>query len=142
MKTHRLKTNLLQQDVYLRDNYPIFDNPAPSSDAEYLDAQYVPNDGNLEYVVKREKYPITSEYVDSFCDDSAILAQKQSLVADPSSLNNIKPGLGDIGSLQELLNMDTVEASTALESLRQKYAKIVASQKPVKSEVDVPKEEK
>lgn len=131
---NRLISNLLQQDVYVRCACVCKDVDMSCSPSEYLDCQYKSGDSGLDYVVKKESYPITPDYVNSFSDPSSVIAQKQALLNDPESLQHVKPGLDNLVAIQELLEMDSSEVASRLSELKQKYLDFVEKKEEMKLE--------
>lgn len=127
-KCKRLQSNLLQQNVYIRDCSPVKEVsvPAVSSypELERKETQY----GFEEKVVQRD-YPITPEYVNSFAET----ADYKNNLSEAMNAPPRGKGLGDLRDVQELQNMDSVEISRRIAELQK-----VLSQKSVPVSESVP----
>lgn len=109
----RLQSNLLQQNIYIRDC-------ARASDVEtsvcekYPELERRDTDCGFEERVVSRDYPITPESLNSFAETADY---KNNLVEAMHAPSRGK-GLGDIRDMQDLQNMDSVEIRNRIASLQ------------------------
>ncbi|UPW40890.1 hypothetical protein [Sigmofec virus UA08Rod_6219] len=136
----RVQSNLLQQNVFLRDvvgsdclspvlpRHRVVDSAGKYSS---LDERVV-SDGIKQRIVK-EDYPITPEYVQSFADGclDAIAAERRQLIQGVP-LDRPK-NLGDVSAFGEFASMDTASikdvirrASAALDAVAKNNSSVSA----------------
>lgn len=125
-KSKKVCSNLLQQNVYVRDCTLKSDlQSAGSSQSSYYTSldEEITEDGNRFKYVDYE-YPITPSYVNSFASGSDYHNDLQSaLLSSPPGKN-----LNDVSSLQKILSMPRDEQSALYQQL-----KSIFSKKPVES---------
>lgn len=108
----RVKSNLLLQDVFLRDTLPARDLKRGNKCSSYVSVvESVDNFGvHMKDVV--EDYPITPETVKSYADSCNYRSDLHaSISAKPRGVN-----LGDVTAIQGLSGMDTFEVRKSVES--------------------------
>lgn len=117
-------SNLLQQDVYVRDlrySKPLVRHR--DSVRGYF-AEFVEVKDNSEiHSLKEVDYPITPEYVNSFADSVDYRI-------DPLNCSQLPRGknLGDMTGVQELLELDSSSLKSKIEALRSEVERLQAVQ--------------
>lgn len=137
MKNDRrpLKSQLLQQNVFLRDAVPAYDLKKGNDPKEYYDVfeeDVIDKDGCPIHreVMKKVPYPHTPESVQSF-------ESSTDYKIDPS--NARRPGgvnLGDISAVQSLFHSDTAAQNPEYQELLKKIVAYSQSQKKVEEKKD------
>lgn len=143
MKNERrpLKSQLLQQNVYLRDTVPAYDLKTGNKIMEYYDVFEEDTIDENGFPVHREvmqkvPYPHTPESVQSF-------ESSTDYKIDP--LNARRSGgvnLGDISAVQSLLHSDCASQNPDYQELLKKIVAYSQSQKKVDKNVEKEKEVK
>lgn len=120
----KVYSNLLAQNVYVRDCCLNLDKPLDVPEPTYISLDEVITDKGVEIVEKVEEYPITPEYVDSFVAGSDYRNNLAEAVVQSANRAGSQTNLGDIRSVQDVLakNPDVVNAlySQLLAKFRQK----------------------
>lgn len=108
----KVYSNLLAQNVYVRDCCPNLDSPLEIPDPTYLSLDEVVTESGVKIVEKVEEYPITPEYVDSFVDGSDYRTNLAEAAVQSAQRASSRVNLGDIRSAQDILskNPDVVNA--------------------------------
>lgn len=134
-KTKRVLSNLIQQDVYVRDCRPAEDLASVRARNCYysLDEVVVPTGVELRETC--HDYPITPESVDSYLESSDYRNDIQSAMSMPSR----GCGLGDVSLMQEILAMDSADARRFVSELQTRLDSV---DEPLKSDVEVSDVEK
>lgn len=130
-KCRRIKSNLLMQDLYLRDIVVPKDIHTEYGAPQYFELQQKPLEhgiGIQETLVPVD-YPISPENVKSQASGCDYKVDPNAAIARSVSRKN----LGDITSMQELLQMDTADAMRLYKDLGDKI--IAAQQAKLDSEV-------
>lgn len=125
----RVQSNLLQQNCFVRDVVRKVDLKSENSDSCFVSLDEVSSENGVSFVPHKYPYPITPQYVNSFVDSSDYRR-------DPvSAINNgiKRQNLGDVSSIQSVLDMDSSLQRSIYEQLSAKFAQSVKSQ-PVKSQ--------
>lgn len=120
-KCVRLHTNMLAQNVYVRDCVRAVDLGLPPC-IQYPELERKDTDFGFEERVVIRDYPITPESVSSFAETADY---KNNLVEALNAPSRGK-GLGDIRDIQDLQNMDSFEIQKRITELQK-----VLAQKPV-----------
>lgn len=132
MKTERrpLKSQLLQQNVYLRDTVPAYDLKRGNEPKEYYDVfeeDVIDKDGFPVHreVMKKVPYPHTPESVQSF-------ESSTDYKIDPSNARRSGGvNLGDISAVQSLLRSDSAAQNPDYQELLKKIVAYSESRKKV-----------
>ncbi|WGL31145.1 hypothetical protein [Dipodfec virus UOA04_Rod_751] len=107
----KLKTNLIQQNVYVRDagsKYDIECSNYNSGCKKYISYDEVVGDNGIEIKKTLQNDPITPEYVDSFIEGSDYRLDPQRAI-----LNSVKGvNLGDVREVQSV-SRETLQANIA-----------------------------
>ncbi|WGL31082.1 hypothetical protein [Dipodfec virus UOA04_Rod_708] len=113
--TKKVQSNLLKQNVYIRENIPEV-SCCLDSVKKYYDIQRVtdPVKNVVEDKIIERDYPITPDYVNSFSDCDY---HNDVTGAMAYSANNPKQNLGDVTSLQDVANMDDTQRMAIIEKL-------------------------
>lgn len=109
----RVQTNLLEQNVYVRDMLPPFDEKKDYLIDSYIGLDTVVGDMCEKDVLSGNPYPITPDSVNSYADSTDYRT-------DPlAAMNSSAPGknIGDVAMYQKILSMDPLERKTFLESV-------------------------
>lgn len=109
----RVVSNLLQQDVYVRDlrcSKPLAFHRCPSTYfAEFVEVK----DNSEVHSLKEVDYPITPEYVNSFVDSVDYRINPLDCPQQPRGKN-----LGDVTCVQELFGLDSSVLQSKISELR------------------------
>lgn len=132
MKNERrpLKSQLLQQNVFLRDTVPAYDLKKGNAPKEYYDVfeeDVIDKDGFPVHreVMEKVPYPHTPESVQSF-------ESSTDYKIDPSNARRSGGvNLGDISAVQSLFRSDSASQSSEYQELLKKIVAYSQSQKKV-----------
>lgn len=130
-----LKSQLLQQNVYLRDTVPAVDLKRGNKITEYYDVfeeDVIDKDGFPVHreVMKKVPYPHTPESVQSF-------ESSTDYKIDPSNARRSGGvNLGDISAVQSLLRSDSAVQNPEYQELLKKIVAYSQSQKKVEKKKD------
>lgn len=131
----RLKSQLLQQNVFLRDTVPAYDLKKGNEIKEYYDVfeeDVIDKDGSPVHreVMKKVPYPHTPESVQSF-------ESSTDYKIDPSNARRAGGvNLGDISAVQSLLYSDSAVQNPEYQDLLKKIVAYSQSQKKVEGKID------
>lgn len=118
-----IKSNLLQQNCFLRDCSPALDISGKNSLSDgvsYESVDLVTESDGIRVRKTLVPYPITPDYVDSFVDSSDYRKDPAAAV-----LNSVKkPNLGDITSFQDVSSMDTASAQALYKQLQARFSSV------------------
>lgn len=131
--TSRIRSNLLEQNVYIRDVTTKSSSGLVSSDTYFSLEERVVKDGIKQELVEYP-YPITPASVDSYLESSDYRR-------DPLSALNSKPrgvNLGDIRSLQEFDSLDVASKQALFAQLREKFSSVGSEAPTPGSEAPIP----
>lgn len=130
-----LKSQLLQQNVFLRDTIPAYDLKKGNAAKEYYDVfeeDVIDKDGFPVHreVIKKVPYPHTPESVQSF-------ESSTDYKTDPSNARRSGGvNLGDISGVQALFCSDSAGQNPEYQELLKKIVAYSQSQKKVESKKD------
>ena len=133
--TRPLKSQLLQQNVFLRDTVPAYDLKRGNEPKEYYDVfeeDVIDKDGFPVHreVMKKVPYPHTPESVQSF-------ESSTDYRIDPSNARRSGGvNLGDISSVQSLFHSDSAAQNPDYQELLKKIVAYSRSQKKVEDKKD------
>lgn len=130
-KTKRLHSNLLQQNVYVRDCSLGSDIEGNKSGSTFVTLNENITDKGLEQSFEEVPYPITPESVASYASSCDYKVDPVAAFNAPSRGVN----LGDVSALQEVGSMDSETARALYEQLSAKFA-----EKSVEKSVEKPAE--
>lgn len=135
-KCRRIKSNLLLQDLFLRDIVVPKDIHTEYGAPQYYELQQKPleNGIGIQETLVAVDYPISPESVKSQAAGCDYKIDPNAAIARSGSRKN----LGDITSMQELLQMDTADAMRLYKDLGDKLIK--AQQSKVEDSVSQVKE--
>lgn len=123
-----LKTNLLQQNCYVRDVTVNSSSNGVSVDS-FESVDEVVTEKGVELVYSTNDYPITPQSVNSYVDSVDYRRDPVAAVANGHQRQN----LGDITDVQKIAAMDMESARALYAQLSEKLGK-VSKQEPVKQE--------
>lgn len=104
----KLVTNMLEQNVFVRDTRPAFDKKSKSAQRVYYElVENITEDG-INYKLEAVDYPITQDYVDSFADSTNYKKDPAGAVARAPQRQN----LGNISDMQKASEMDSESLKT------------------------------
>lgn len=108
----KVYSNLLAQNVYVRDCCPTLDSPLERPEPTYLSLDEVVTGSGVEIFEKIEEYPITPEYVDSFVEGSDYRTNLAESAVQSAQRASSRVNLGDIRTAQDILskNPDVVNS--------------------------------
>ncbi|WGL31050.1 hypothetical protein [Dipodfec virus UOA04_Rod_682] len=122
MKLKRVQSNLLQQNVFIRDSVPAFDARRYAGKYDvplyYDELEEVSENNGIKHRIVKREYPITPEYVDSQAESCDYKLDPAGAIANAPKRQN----LGDITDAQSIQGFSAQE----LENLRAYLAKDVA----------------
>lgn len=123
-KSHRVESNLLQQNCYVRDVVRAVDlNTDSSKNISYYSLDEIQEDDGIKFKKNLYDYPITPDYVKSFADSSDYRRDPANAVANGVNKVNIP----DCASIQKIMNMDSVSLSALYSQLQSKFSSASAS---------------
>lgn len=120
MRSKKVSSNLLKQNVYVRDCTPdLVSDLKSNSPATYesLDEVLTP-DGTIKTEFKTMDYHITPDFVKSFSDSCDYRADPSGAIARSSPRTN----LGDITDFQKVSSMDMTQARELYSQLSKVFA--------------------
>lgn len=120
-----VKSQLLQQNCFLRDLYPGSCSSACPPD-KFVSVDEVVTDTGVQLKYSENDYPITPQYVNSFVDSSDYRNDVVSAIANGHKRQN----LGDITDFQKVASMDMESARALYKQLSEVFAKSVPSDVP------------
>lgn len=116
-ENRKLRSNLLEQDVYVRDTRPTYVDHNNYLVDEYLTMDVVP-DSEQRSMKERysvEKYPVTPESVNSYADGTNYRLDVAQAVSNPAPGKNF----GDVAAMRDILSLPREELLSRLDSIRQ-----------------------
>lgn len=122
----KVRSNLIQQDCYVLDFVKPVDVDMKPISEKYFSLEEKLTKNGVEFVQSEYDYPITPEYVNSFLASSDYRRDPLNAVAQ-SQLNK-QVNLGDVSSVQNVLEMDT-------ETLKSAYLDLVSRVQTVENNV-------
>lgn len=133
----KVVSNLLQQDVYVRDLRYSKPLSPHSSSRSYLAEVIEFKDNSEVHSLKEVDYPITPEYVNSFADSVDYRIDPLNCPQQPRGKN-----LGDITGTQELLGLDSSVLQSKITELRSQLEslQVMQNKKSESLKVDLDKE--
>lgn len=117
--SRKLMTNLLEQEIRVRDVLPARDEKNDYHVDSFVSLDVVP-DNETRSMVERvtvNPYPITGEYVNSFADSTNYRLDVAQAVSRPAGRN-----LGDVSAMQELLSLSKEEFDSRIAKFREMIA--------------------
>ena len=117
---YKMRMNLINAEIYANCPELVKGVSSPRSPSRYDELKEVRDADGVHYQTVKEDYPITAEYVNSFADAANYKKDIVSAISSPSKKN-----LGDISSLQEVLQKDNSDIIKELDELK---AKLIAAQ--------------
>lgn len=114
MPCTKVRMNLIQQDVYVRDACLGKDLKNDYHIDSYVTQDEVIENGNVVTKTRIEPYPITAESVNSFADGTNYRLDLERA----ASMKPTSPNLGDVSAMKQLLSMSPDE----LNALRSRLA--------------------
>lgn len=129
MKCRKLVTNLIKQDCYVLDYVPPFDEKNDYLQKSFCSLDTVVDENGTREVLTKQAYPITPDSVNSFAASCDYKIDPLSAISQPQ-----KGSYVDVGEIQRLSRMDSVDLQNAVEALRTrlKTAQEVLQAKSVK----------
>lgn len=128
-KSKKVYSNLLKQNVYLRDCSPCTTQDlGMHSAAEYTSVDEVVTDDGIKLDFKKVEYPITPGYVNSFADSCDYKSDPLGTIAKSSAPG---PNLGDISAFQEVCSMDMMQARELYARLKEVFSRPKSESKSV-----------
>lgn len=119
-KSLPIKTNLLQQNCFVRDCTFGRDLKSSSALSTYLSVDEHTDSTGLRINYNEYPYPITPQYVNSFVDSSDYHRDPTNAVA-----NGVKRvNLNDVSSIQSLSKLDSSAQRALYEQLRSKFSSL------------------
>ncbi|WGL31098.1 hypothetical protein [Dipodfec virus UOA04_Rod_718] len=116
-------SKLLQQNVYLSDTRQAEDLAAAQPHYTYTSVDEVTVADGIQIRETENSYDITPETVNSYVDSCDYRTDMYAATQQPPRGRN----LGDVASLQNVMDMDLEQAQTLYSQLKQRFA---AAQKP------------
>lgn len=110
----RVQSNLLQQNVYVRDCCLVHDVADPLTTSSYPELKRKEFDNGFSEVVEDIEYPITQDYVNSFADSCDYKLDPVSAISKGRSGS----GLGDIRDMQAAFAGDSSSIAAYVAKLR------------------------
>lgn len=115
----KVQSNLLQQDIYLRDCLPAYEKSCPVSKKYFeLQRKTVAN-GIVEELVECD-YPITQESVNSYLDTSDYRNNPAQAILNATPRKN----LGDITEIQDFIANNPAEALSIYKQVSETLSKV------------------
>lgn len=126
VKTNRLQSNLLQQNVYVRDcvESPV-DLRRGFIPCTYFSLDQVVQDDGVKEVLTEHEYPVTPESVNSYVSSCDYRLDPAGAIAGSVKRQN----LGDVRAMQDVSKMDADQAQALLSSLQARLAVLQSSAK-------------
>lgn len=115
----KVQSNLLQQDIYIRDCLPAYDKSCEVSKKYFeLQCKTVSN-GIVQELVECD-YPITQESVNSYLDSSEYRNNPVQAILNGSPRQN----LGDITEIQDFISNNPAEALSIYKQVSETLSKV------------------
>lgn len=114
----RIRSNLLQQNCFVRDISAAVDLAAPFEDSTFVSLDEKVTESGLEFSYNEYPYHITPQYVNSFAEGADY--HRDPLSAISSSAPRVN--LNDIRNLQDVSSMDTEQSLALFKQLQAKFA--------------------
>ncbi|UPW41997.1 hypothetical protein [Dipodfec virus RodF1_43] len=111
-------SKLLQQNVYLSDTRQAEDLAAATPQYDYVSIDEVTVANGIQIRETVNSYDITPETVNSYVDSCDYRTDMYAATQQPARGQN----LGDVASLQNVMNMDLEQAKTLYAQLEQRFA--------------------
>lgn len=133
MSKTRVPMNLIQQNVYVRDVSPFYDEKKDFLIDSYVSQDEVVKSDGLKVERTVQDYPITPDSVNSYADGTNYRNDISAAVARSAPGRNI----GDVAALQELLTKSPSEVSAFFASALEKInaSKVASDVEKVNNEV-------
>lgn len=114
-----LKTNLIQQNCYVRICAPCVDLNTQQSEKFYESMEEITEGDCLRHVKSTVPYEITSDYVNSFADSADFRNDPMNAI-----VNSVpRQGLGDVREFQKINEMDDTQAALLYKQLQERFSK-------------------
>lgn len=123
-----IRTNLIQQNCFLRDITTNSSSSVDSSDS-FVSLDEVVGESGIELRETVQPYPITPQYVNSFVDSADYHKDPVNAIATGKGGVN----LGDMTELQKVSSMDMESARALYEQLSKKFASVSQPSQPSQS---------
>lgn len=117
MNSIKVKTNLLQQNCFVRDIRGVFDEQNSYAQDVYKSLDVKQTDNGIVEEVNDYPYFINPEYVQSFVSSTDYKRDPQQAIVSGVQRQN----LGDISSLQDISKLDTAAQRALYSQLRAKF---------------------
>lgn len=117
MNSTKVKTNLIQQNCYIRDTRGVFDEHNSYAQDVYKSLDVNQTDNGIVEEVNDYPYFINPEYVQSFVSSTDYRRDPQQAIVAGVHRQN----LGDISSLQDISKLDTVAQRALYSQLSAKF---------------------
>lgn len=115
----KVLSNLLQQDIYIRDCLPAYEKSCPVSKKYFELQRKTVSNGIVEELVECD-YPVTQESVNSYLDTSDYRNNPAQAVLNATPRKN----LGDIVEVQDFIANNPAEALSIYKQVSEKLSKI------------------
>lgn len=122
-KTKQVFSNVLKQNVYVRDCVDAFDLRFGNPRCKYYSLDDVVEGDGIRQVVTEQEYPVTPESVNSYRDGCDYRFDPAGAIARGVKRQN----LGDVRQMQEVMNMDAEEAAAQYALLKQRFEAAAAA---------------
>lgn len=116
-KTKQVFSNVLKQNVYVRDCVDAFDLRFGNPCCKYYSLDDVVEKDGIKQVVTEQDYPVTPESVNSYRDGCDYRLDPLGAIARGEKRQN----LGDVRQMQEVMRMDAEEAAAQYALLKQRF---------------------
>lgn len=128
VKTNRVQSNLLQQNVYVRDcvGSPV-DLRCGFVPCTYFSLDQVVQDDGVKEVLSEHDYPVTPDSVNSYVSSCDYRLDPAGAIAGSVKRQN----LGDVRAMQDVSKMDAAEAQALLSSLQARFSSAQSAQNEV-----------
>lgn len=121
-KSSRIQTNLLQQNIFVRDCVRLDDLKSSVEPSNFISLDEVVTDKGVEIKETVQPYHITPDYVDSFVDSSDYRNDLSGAVMQ--SLRKGSSGnLGDVRDIQNIMNMPLSDARAMYDALSKRLSR-------------------
>lgn len=128
-KTKQVFSNVLKQNVYVRDCVDAFDLRFGNPRCKYYSLDDVVEGDGVRQVVTEQEYPVTPESVNSYRDSCDYRLDPAGAIARGEKRQN----LGDVRQMQEVMSMDAEQAAAQYAALKQRFEAAAAEKNDVAS---------
>lgn len=111
----KLTTNLINAEIYANSPQLVSGVKGNRTPSKYREVVEVRDDNGMHFETVERDYPITADYVNSFADAANYKKDISSALNAPKKTN-----LGDISSVQEILQSDSRDILQQIDDLKKR----------------------